>query len=340
MKRNMKEWLDALRESPVKKAMPVLSFPAVQLMGISVRELISDSEAQAKGMALVAERTDAAAAVSLMDLSLEAECFGSTIRVSDDEVPTVTGALVTDEDEANELAVPAVGAGRTGIYLDAMRKALERISDRPVFAGVIGPFSLAARLLDVTEIMVDCYDEPDMVHIVMEKATAFLTAYCMEYKKLGANGVVIAEPVTGLLSPALAEEFSEPYVRRIVDAVQDDSFLVVYHNCGNAVLRMMDSILRTGAGAFHFGNAIDMADAIALVPEDTVVMGNIDPAGEFRGGTPESIRKATIDLLERCGGHKNFVISSGCDIPPLSKWENIDAFFAAVAKFYRDKKEA
>ncbi len=340
MKRNMKEWLDALRESPVKKAMPVLSFPAVQLMGISVRELISDSEAQAKGMALVAERTDAAAAVSLMDLSLEAECFGSTIRVSDDEVPTVTGALVTDEDEANELAVPAVGAGRTGIYLDAMRKALERISDRPVFAGVIGPFSLAARLLDVTEIMVDCYDEPDMVHIVMEKATAFLTAYCMEYKKLGANGVVIAEPVTGLLSPALAEEFSEPYVRRIVDAVQDDSFLVVYHNCGNAVLRMMDSILRTGAGAFHFGNAIDMADAIALVPEDTVVMGNIDPAGEFRNGTPESIRKATIDLLERCGGHKNFVISSGCDIPPLSKWENIDAFFAAVAEFYRDKKEA
>ena len=222
MKRNMKEWLDALRESPVKKAMPVLSFPAVQLMGISVRELISDSEAQAKGMALVAERTDAAAAVSLMDLSLEAECFGSTIRVSDDEVPTVTGALVTDEDEANALAVPAVGAGRTGIYLDAMRKALERISDRPVFAGVIGPFSLAARLLDVTEIMVDCYDEPDMVHIVMEKATAFLTAYCMEYKKLGANGVVIAEPVTGLLSPALAEEFSEPYVRRIVEAVQAD----------------------------------------------------------------------------------------------------------------------
>lgn len=337
MKRNMREWLDAMRESPVKKAMPVLSFPAVQLMGISVRELISDSEAQARGMALVAERTDAAAAVSLMDLSLEAECFGATIRVSDDEVPTVTGALVTDEDEANALAVPAVGAGRTGIYLEAMKKALERITDRPVFAGVIGPFSLAARLLDVTEIMVDCYDEPDMVHTVLEKATQFLVEYCRAYKELGANGVVIAEPVTGLLSPALAEEFSEPYVRRIVEAVQDDSFLVVYHNCGNAVLRMMDSILATGAAAYHFGNAIDMADALALVPSDTVTMGNIDPAGEFRGGTPESIRKATLDLLAKCGGYPNFVISSGCDIPPLSKWENIDAFFAAVAEYYSDK---
>lgn len=337
MKRNMKQWLTALRESPVKKAMPVLSFPAVQLMGITVRELISDSDAQARGMQLVAERTDAAAAVSLMDLSLEAECFGAQIRVSDGEVPTVTGAVVTDEEEANALAVPAVGSGRTGIYLDAMKKALGLIFDRPVFAGVIGPFSLAARLLGVTEIMVDCYDEPDMVHTVMEKAAQFLTDYCKAYKELGANGVVIAEPVTGLLSPALAEEFSAPYVKRIIDAVQDDSFLVVYHNCGNAVLAMMDSILSTGAGAYHFGNAIDMADALALVPEDTVVMGNIDPAGEFRNGTPESIRKATLDLLARCGDHPNFVISSGCDIPPLSKWENIDAFFAAVAEYYKEK---
>lgn len=92
MKRDMKRWLEELRGAPVKKAMPVLSFPAIQLMGISVRELISSSDAQARGMQLVAQRTDAAASVSLMDLSVEAECFGSAIRVSDEEVPTVVGA--------------------------------------------------------------------------------------------------------------------------------------------------------------------------------------------------------------------------------------------------------
>lgn len=92
MSRNMKQWLAQLREMPEKKALPVLSFPAVQLMGISVRELISDSDRQAQGMKLVADRTDAAAAVSLMDLSVEAECFGAPISVSDDEVPTVKAA--------------------------------------------------------------------------------------------------------------------------------------------------------------------------------------------------------------------------------------------------------
>lgn len=334
MKRDMKAWLEALRDAPVKKAMPVLSFPAVQLMGITVRELISSAEAQAEAMELVAKRTDAAASVSLMDLSVEAECFGSEIRFSDEEVPTVVGSIVTTEEEARALEVPAVGAGRTSLCVEAIRKAAQRITDRPVFAGVIGPFSLAARLMDVTEAMVLCYDEPDMVHILLEKSTRFIAEYCRAFKEAGANGVVIAEPVAGLLNPALEEEFSAPYIKQIVDAVQDDSFLVIYHNCGGAVIRQIDSILSTGAAAYHFGNAIDMAEMMPHIPADTVAMGNVDPAGEFRGGTPESIRAATHKVMESCREYPNFVISSGCDIPPLSRWENIDAFFAAVAEFY------
>ena len=58
---DMKEWLNGLRKAERKKAMPILSFPAVQLMGISVRELISDSDRQAEGMQRIAERVDAAA---------------------------------------------------------------------------------------------------------------------------------------------------------------------------------------------------------------------------------------------------------------------------------------
>ncbi|MCI9219807.1 MAG: methyltransferase [Lachnospiraceae bacterium] len=337
MKREMRKWLEELRTAPVKKAMPILSFPAVHLLGISVKELISDSDRQAKGMQLVAQRTDAAAAVSLMDLSVEAECFGSTIRVSDEEVPTVTGRIVQNEEEARALKVPEVGSARSGLYVDAIKKAVELITDRPVLAGAIGPFSLAARLLDVTEIMVECYDEPDMVHLVMEKATAFLIEYCKAYKEAGANGIVLAEPVTGLLSPALAEEFSSPYVKRLVDAVQDDYFVVIYHNCGNNTIQMIDSILSTGSAAYHFGNAIDMAQMLPHIPEQTVAMGNVDPAGQFCHGTPQSVRTATLQVMEACCHYKNFVISSGCDIPPMSKWENIDAFFGAVKEYYYGK---
>ena len=334
MKYNMKLFWEQMIRQPKKKAMPVLSFPGMQLMGISVKELITSSENQAKAMQLVAQRTDSAASVSLMDLSVEAECFGSAIHVSEDEVPTVVGSIITDEDEADALQIPQVGAGRTSIYIDAIAKATQLITDRPVLAGVVGPFSLAARLMDVSESMILCYEEPDMVHTLLKKATAFLIEYCKAYKAVGANGVVVAEPVAGLLSPTLAAEFSAPYMKELVDAVQDDEFSVVYHNCGDYVISMIDSILSTGCAAYHFGNSIDMAQMCPLVPADVPVMGNVDPAGQFRNGTPASVREATLRVMENCCKFPNFIISSGCDIPPVSPWENIDAFFGAVEEFY------
>lgn len=331
---NMKQWVADVIAADKKKAMPVLSFPSIQKMGITVAELISDSDRQAEGMKLVADATPSAASVSLMDLSLEAEAFGSAIRVSDDEVPTVVGAIVSDEEEAEALAVPKIGAGRTQIYIDAIEKVCRQITDRPVFAGVIGPFSLAGRLLDVSEALVYCYDEPDMVHIVLEKAAEFLINYCREYKRAGANGIVMAEPLAGLLSPELAEEFSAAYVRKIVEAVQDDEFLVVYHNCGNSALKTIDTIVTNGCLVFHFGNAVNMEEIMEHIPEDKLAMGNVDPAGEFRNGTPESIYAKTKQVMEQCCKYSNFVISSGCDIPPMSSWENIDSFFQAVEDFY------
>ena len=330
MARNMKQWIDGMRHVGYKRPLPILSFPCVSLLGVTVRELISDSERQAEGMRLVAERTKSAAAVSLMDLSVEAECFGAAVRFSDSEVPTVTGRLVNDMDEAEALAVPEVGSARSGIYIDAIRRAAERITDRPVLAGMIGPFSLAARLLDVSEIMMDCYDDPEMVEEVLRKATAFLIEYARAYKAAGADGIMMAEPVAGLLSPSLEEEFSSPYVKQIVDAVQDDHFAVIYHNCGDNTPRMLDSILSTGAMAYHFGNAVDLREILEKIPSDTVVMGNVDPAGVLRMGTPDAVREATCALIERCGKYPNFVLSSGCDIPPLTPWENLDAFFAAA----------
>ncbi len=335
MKRNMMKWVDEMLAAKQKKGFLVLSFPAIQKMGITVRELISSSDLQAQAMKIVADATpDAMASVSMMDLSLEAEAFGSKVRFSDDEVPTVVGSIISSEEEADALKVPEIGVGRTQIYIDAIEKSVKLIEDRPVFAGVIGPFSLAGRLMDVSEAMIYCYDEPDMVHTVLGKVTDFLIKYINAYKAVGANGVLIAEPLAGLLSPALEEEFSCEYVKKIVEATQTDEFLVAYHNCGNCTIQQIDSIAQNGCRMMHFGNAIDMAEMMKKIPSDIIAMGNVDPAGQFRGGTPESVKAATIELLEKCGSYPNFVVSSGCDIPPLSPWENIQAFFDGVNEFY------
>lgn len=332
---DMQQWLRSVMDAPVRKALPVLSFPSIQLTGITVRDLIASSEAQAEGMAAIARRCDAAASVSMMDLSVEAECFGSTILVSDDEVPTVTGAVVSSMEDVERLPTPQVGDGRTGIYVEAIAKAKKRITDRPVFAGVIGPYSLAGRLMDVSQIMLNSIVEPEMVHATLRKANDFLKDYIRAYKNVGADGVVIAEPAAGLLPPDMSLEFSANYIKEIVDELQDENFIIIYHNCGNAVGFMVPEILTTGCAAYHFGNAVDMAEMLEKMPPDVLTMGNVDPVSVLRNGTPEVVRAETLRILEKCCGHKNFLISSGCDIPPAAPWENLDAFFAAVAEFYR-----
>jgi len=107
----------------------------------------------------------------------------------------------------------------------------------------------------------------------------------------------MAEPLAGILSPDLADDFSSDYVKKIVDAVQDEEFIVIYHNCGNNVLMLTDSILKTGSAAYHFGNAVSMKEMLEKMPKDIILMGNVDPAGQFRNGTPDSVRQETLEIF-------------------------------------------
>lgn len=327
---NVSKLLWDVAKSDTHRGLPILSFPAAQKLNVTVEQLVKDASLQAQTMEIIATQTETLAAVSLMDLSVEAEAFGAKVQFFTDEVPAVIGQLVSDMDEAEALAVPDLTKGRAAICVEGIRLAKERITDKPVLAGMIGPYSLAGRLMDVTEIMYICYDEPEAVHAVLEKVTQYLIQYADAMKQAGADGIVIAEPLAGILSPDMAAEFSHPYVKRIVEAMQAEDFAVVYHNCGNSVSHMLPGIFAIGASAYHFGNAVDMAAVMAAAPADCLCMGNVDPAAQFVQGTPESMTEATKALLAQCGHYKNFVPSSGCDIPYHAKWENIQAFFNAL----------
>ena len=139
--------------------------------------------------------------------------------------------------------------------------------------------------------------------------------------------MILAEPLAGLISPDQERAFSAPYIRKIVQAVQEADFPVIYHNCGSYAYLMTDSIRENGCAAYHFGDSVQLPMMLEKMGPDKLVMGNISPSGQFRNGTPATMAQAVRELLEQCGGYPNFVLSSGCDVPPGSPWENIEAFF-------------
>lgn len=327
-----KSWISKITESDNKYAMPVITYPGVSLTGKKVLDIAKHGEEQYKCIKALSEKYPSVAAMTSMDLSVEAEAFGAAIDFKDDEVPSVRERLLTDSSMINELDIPEVGTARTNEYLAAARMAGQDINDRPVFAGMIGPYSLAGRLFDISELMVHIFIDPENSHLLLSKCTAFLKEYALMFKEHGADGIIIAEPAAGLLPENMCEEFSSAYIREIIDTVQDDSFMVILHNCGNTV-DLVASMVLTGAMGLHFGNAIDMIDLLPNIPVNRLVFGNINPVSVIKNGTPEKIKSVVNTLLNKTSGHNNFVLSSGCDIPYNTPAENIDALFEALDEY-------
>ncbi len=333
MKRNMNAWIGDLVSGKKRSAMPIVTNPGIPLIGAAPIDVFQSGELQFKAIQALAEKIPgAAAALTMMDLSVEAQAFGAPIKFSDVENPTVSASIVHDQSEIDRLEVPEVGAARTAESLRAAKLCAEKIEDRPTLGGMIGPFSLAGRLLDMSKMMLMTATEPDTVHALLEKVTKFLVDYAKAFVETGCNGIVMAEPAAGLISPKMCQTFSANYIKRIVDAVKSDSFAFVLHNCGKTE-KMVGEMLSTGCSALHVGNTVDVRKILDQTPTSIPVMGNLDPSGLFRMQTAENVYKATGELLEATRTYPHFVLSSGCDIPPGTPLENVLAFFKAVEDF-------
>jgi len=315
--------------SAVPLAVPICTYPAMALTGATVRQIVSDASANAETQQAFHERYRTPVVLTAMDLSAEAEAFGCEILLSDTDLPTVVGRRVTTAAEAAALRVPEPGEARTGVSIEAARR-LARLQARPlVLGGCIGPFSLAARIIGVGEALELTIAEPGLVHAVLEKSAAFLAAYAAAARDAGAGGLVMAEPAAGLLSPRGMAEFSSAYVRPIAQALGDGPFALILHNCA-ARLPHLGAMLQAGTGAIHVGAPMDLPGALPRVPPDVVVCGNLDPVRTFVQAAPEETGAHVRQLLDAVGARPNFVLSSGCDIPPEAPLGNVDAFFEAA----------
>jgi len=306
-------------------------YAGLEITGASVKDAVTSSQAQTEAVLALHERLQTEMLLTAMDLSVEAELFGCDIRMSDDEIPTVVGRRVKTAAEIDQLAIPEVGEGRTLVQLETAKNLVDA-SSLPVLGGIIGPFSLAGRLFGVSEALELSITDPAALEKLLEKVTRFLITYLMAFREAGAWGVIMAEPAAGLLSPRGLGRFSSRYIRRLVEQTSTPEFTIIYHNCGAKKVHL-DKILETGATMFHFSTPMNIPEALASVNKYLVLAGNLDPTAVFHSGPTEQVRSQTSELLMQTSQYPNFVISSGCDIPPKTPLANLKIFYDTVRGF-------
>ena len=320
-----------IMDAPKRWPLLIGANAGIELIGANVKELVTNANIQAEAVAALHDRFNSPFLLTAMDLSVEAEAFGCEIHLSEDEIPTVIGRKVTGLDEINHMPIPKPGDKRTSVYLNVVEALVKQTHAGFVMGGMIGPFSLAGRLFGVSDILEATLTHPEPVQKLIGKCEQFLTAYALAFRDGGAAGVVMAEPVAGLLSPSGLAKFSAPYIKRIVETTQDEKFTIIYHNCG-ARLVHLPRILEIGAEIYHFGEPMDLPGALARGEDKVILCGNLDPTSVFYSGSEQEVVEKTRDLLTNCSQYRGFIPSSGCDLPPGVPLRNLEAFYATVGE--------
>jgi len=325
----MRSWKESIINSNKRVAIPIMTHPGIELLGKTIIEAVSDGNVHFEAVKALDQKYPAAACTAIMDLTVEAEAFGAKVNFIENDIPSIIENLLSDKKSVEKLQIPDLKSSRIPQFILANKLTAEYSKNKPVFGGIIGPFSLAGRLYGLSEFMLECYVEPKTANLLLNKCTEFLIAYCQELKKQGSNGIIIAEPSAGLLSNDGCSEFSSVYIKKIIEIVQDDNFMVILHNCGNTG-HCTEAMLKTGAMGYHFGNKIDMLEALNNCPSDVLVMGNIDPVSILKSATPETVKICVTELLNKTSIYQNFVLSTGCDVSPNTPVENIEEFYRAL----------
>ncbi|MGA9121464.1 MAG: uroporphyrinogen decarboxylase family protein [Bacteroidota bacterium] len=327
----MGRFKELIERSHDRVPLPIATYPAIALTGHSIKQLVTDAALQSSAQLTLHRHLKSDVLFTCMDLSVEAEEFGATVRYSDAEVPSVVGRKVTSLDEIEALAQATPGHGRTAVYIDTVRRLRAASGECPILAGMIGPFSLACRLFGVSECFLATATEPEIVESLLERTTQFLLAYANEYKRAGADGVFIAEPTAGLLSPKSLGTYSSPHIKRIIEGAEDDAFDIILHNCG-AKSNHLGFLEESGASIFHFGATMDIVAALQKLSAHAIVCGNLDPAAVFVQSSVAELRQKTIELLGQTRAYPRFVPSSGCDVPAGTSLDHLQAFLDVVRR--------
>ncbi|HCL00321.1 MAG TPA: uroporphyrinogen decarboxylase (URO-D), partial [Candidatus Marinimicrobia bacterium] len=193
---------------------------------------------------------------------------------------------------------------------------------------VTGPYTLAALILGAEETAQSIILNPEGLHRLIEYSVEIIKNYTTLLIKSGAQIVCILEPSASMLGSAHFREFSGDYVKQISALCDEYGVDSIYHICGNT-MHLIKSMAESGVNGLSLDSpdsGMNLTQAIMEVPEDVVIIGNINPVGKILTGTPVEVKEEVNELLGTVERFPNFILSTGCDLPKNTPSENIKAF--------------
>lgn len=315
---------------------PLVGFPGCDLTGYSIKVAQQNHGVH---FACIKELVDVLhpdVAFMMMDLSVEANALGLPVRFPTDESSTVEKHPVETIAHLDRYrSINVLYDSRIQSYVktaEMMRIGLPE--EVLVCAYVTGPLTLAGLLRSAQQVAMDSILDPELLHGLCRFTTGIIQEYASALINAGADLICILEPTAVVLGPDQFRQFSAYYVNHIIESYKYANVETVYHICGNT-MHLIKEMAASGVAALSLDSprtGIDMAKVAQMVPENVLIIGNINPTGIMKDGTVDEVRQATAELLEQMKPFPNFILSTGCDLPTGTPLENLMAFMETGRK--------
>jgi uroporphyrinogen-III decarboxylase len=278
--------------------------------------------------------------------------MGCQVEFPEDDIPVVheQGWVRTEVDLRRLENMDTINYGLNGRQIE-FRRAMMQIADKypvrfqggPIFYPGAnpamthtsnGPFTNAAYLMGTTEVFLSILERPDFVrellHIIAEKTIAWLD-FCWEEEKLPNRDLAWTDDLAAYLSADTWQNVLLPYNRRLRDHFDRASL----HMCGHTdhLLEIFTNQLKIDEYQ-GFGWEVSLDKVAEIMGGKVVLLGNVNPL-LIAEGTPEQVKEATRQVIEKlapCGG---LIIQDGNNIAPGSPVENINAMMEAAEEYGR-----
>ncbi|MCD6359593.1 MAG: uroporphyrinogen decarboxylase family protein [Armatimonadetes bacterium] len=301
---------------------PLMGYPGLQLTASTVKQNQFNWDLQRRTLVALYERFQPDAMFFLMDLSVEVSALGLLVRFPLHETPSVEEHPVRSvEDLDAHRHLDVLADGRALVYLKVV-EALREELPVPVGAYVTGPFTLAALMMGANDMALNVVMQPDLCHATLELAGSVVARYARALADHGADSIMVLDPTAVMLGPDHYQQFAGIYCRRLIEELRGVE--VILHICGDTG-HILEAMLHTGAAGLSVDHPMDLAEVARRVGPDTLIMGNVDPV-RMLNQSPETVAQDARRALQAAADHPAFILSSGCDVPPDTPQQNIEAF--------------
>jgi uroporphyrinogen decarboxylase len=323
--------IDWLHESDRPRVVPLAGFPGVQLTESSIKQNMFNAELQARSIYKLMEQIRPDAAFTMMDLSVEAGALGLPVRFPIDESATVEMHPVkTVADLDQYKVVDPMYDGRVWVFVETVR-LLKELVDMPIGVYVSGPFTLAGLMMGANDIALAVLDIPDVVQATVNFCEHVIIEYAKALQRSGADMICVLDPTAMMLSPLMFWEFAGKSIRNVFRHLDTRTIL---HVCGDTS-HLIEKMCQTGAHGLSLDSLVNIPAIAPRVAKDVVIIGNIDPVSVMLQGDRASVRRATHELMDAMQEYDNFLMSTGCDLPPETPLENIVELVQTAQSFRR-----